>query len=128
MGVGVVIERIRDHDLGGQHQPAAAFCEQCARRVEHFIFNQRIAHRDTLRLEESVCHAAADQQHIAFAQQRFDHADLVGYFRAAQNGDEWTLRRFDGAAQVVQFLFHQEPSDGRQKVGHALGGGVGAVG
>ena len=53
---------------------------------------------------------------------------LPEIFGAADDGDEGLLRRFEGLAEVGDFLFHQQAGHGGlEKVRNALGGGVGAM-
>ena len=52
---------------------------------------KRISHVSSLRGEKSICHPAAYQELVHFAQERFNDVDLPGNFGAAQDGDEGTL-------------------------------------
>ena len=70
-------------------------------RLQLVVFNQRFANRQATRLEERVCHRAADHQLVDFLQKVLDHLDLVGHLRAADNGDERAIRRFQRMAKIA---------------------------
>ena len=81
-----------------------------------------------LRPQEGEHHGAADQEAIDLRKQVLDDVDLAGDLRSAEHRDEGALRRFEGAAEIGEFLLHQEAGDARlQEVGHPFGRGVGAV-
>ena len=66
--------------------------QQIARKLELVVFNERASDGDSLGFEKGVGHRAANQHRISNAQQVLDDFNLVGNFRAAENGDEWPLR------------------------------------
>ena len=78
--------------------------------------------------EEGIGHAAADDELVALGQQILDDGDLVADLGATEDGDVGMLGIGGGAAQVLEFLLHEEAGDCRQEARNALGGGVGAVG
>ena len=86
------------------------------------------AGRHAQRALESVCHAANDDQRIDLVEQVVDHVYLAGDLGAADDGHERLFRRFQGLAEIGNFLFHQQAGYcGLEEVGDALGGGVGAM-
>ena len=56
-------------------------------------------------------HAAADDDCVNLVDHVADDADLVGDLRAADDGDERTLRVLERLADVVDLFLHQEASD-----------------
>ena len=85
----------RDHVIDRQLQlrrRAPCACAMIvARRVELVVFDQRLADRLALRLEERVGHRAADEQPVDAAEQVLDDLDLVRDLGAAEDGDERPL-------------------------------------
>ncbi len=77
------------------------------------ILDQRFPDRESFGLQKSVSHSAADQELIDFAiDQRFDHRNLVGHFRAAENRDKRMCGIVDDSAQILEFFLHQESRRG----------------
>ncbi len=96
--------------------------------VDLVFFHERFAGGDAEGALEGVGHAADDDEGVDLVEQVIDDVDLAGDFGAADDGDEGLLRRFEGLAEVGDFLFHQQAGDGGlEEVGDALGGCVGAV-
>ena len=107
----------------------SALVEQAAASSMRVFSTRDLPQSTPLGLEEGIGHAAADDQGVDLGQQVFDHLDLVADLGAAEDGDEGARRVGQGLAEVAQLLFHQVAGRRRaQQPGHALGGGVGAVG
>jgi hypothetical protein len=68
-----------------------------------------------LAARKGVGRATADDQRVAPRQQILDHGDLVTDLGSSENGDVGMRRVVSGAAQVLQFLLHEEAGDGRQE-------------
>ena len=67
------------------------------------------AHADgfALRQQECVCHAAANQQHIAQRRHAPQHREFGGDFCAAENADQGALDVIHHALQHLQLRLHQ---------------------
>ena len=77
-----------------------------------------------------VCHAAADDERVALADEALDDADLVGHFRAAEDGDEGTHGVLHRTAQELELLLDEKAADGdgsKAVLRDARGGGVRAM-
>ena len=117
-----VVDRNQELDALG-----FGFFHHLFRKVNLVRFEQRGADRVAERGEEGVRHAAADDQGIDLLHQVGDDADLIGDLGAAEDRDEGSLRVFQRAADVFEFLLDQETADSGQIIGNAGGGGVGAM-
>jgi len=132
LGIGFGVELIRGDVVDGEEEvdfEFLGFGDHFPGIVELVDFAEGIADVVALGFEEGVGHAAADDEGIDFGEQVADHGEFVGDFGAAEDGDEGADRFFDGAAEVGDFFFHQEPGDGGfEEFGDDGGRGVGAVG
>ena len=86
-----------------------------------------------LSLQERIGHTTADQDRVDLLHEVLQNFQFAGNLRAADDGDERTLRFFNRFAQIIQFFLHQEASDARAAFGlHILadgsGGGVVTMG
>ena len=77
--------------------------------------------------EESIGHAAADDEHVDLVEKVVDNADFIGYLCAAEDSDEGSLRILKSAAHELDLLLNEEAADCRQIVGNAGCGGVSSV-
>jgi hypothetical protein len=111
----------RDGRVYRQHQLVTSAREQIARHVETIRFHQRIAGLEAHGLEERASHRTTDEQLVHLRQQRFHHVDLAADLRAAKNGHERTFRIGERAAQIGQFLLHQETRHRRTAVARHTG-------
>ena len=130
-GQGVGIDAVGDDVIGGQQEfqlVRLGLLQKILGELDLVFFDQRLADGFTLRLEEGVGHAAADDEHVDFAEQVLDDADFVADFGAAEDGDEGALGILKGAAEILKFFLHEQPGGGfLNKFGDADGGGMGAV-
>ena len=66
---------------------------------------------------------------VALAHKGFDDADLGRHLGATDNGSERALGHVNSAAEVIELLLEEEARDrGREELGDAGSGGVGAAG
>ncbi len=75
--------------------------DQALGGADELVFDERLADRPALRLEERVGHGAADEQRIDLAEQVLDDLELVRDLGAAEDRDERTLR--DREAPVPRY-------------------------
>ena len=105
------------------------FFERGLGHVDFVFFDERLAGGDAEGALEGVGHSADDDESVDLVEQVIDDVDFAGDFGAADDGDEGLLGRFEGLAEVGDFLFHQQAGDGGlEEMGDALRGGMGAVG
>ncbi len=118
--------------VDGQQQLDAlglGFLERVLGHVDLVFFDEALAGGHAQRALEGVSHAADDHQRVDLVEQVVDHVDFAGDLGAADDGHEGLLGRFEGLAEVGDFLFHQQAGHGGlEEVRDALGGGVGAMG
>ena len=83
------------------------------RRLQHAVFDQRLANRKSFSFQKRVSHRAADQDLVdAAIDQRVDDRDLVGDFCAAEDCDKRMFRIVNRSAEIVELFFHQQPGRG----------------
>ncbi len=88
---------------------ASQRCLICDAVCKLIVFDQRLADGEAFGFQKRVGHRAANQQPIDFAiDERVDHRNLVRDFGAAEDCDEWMLRILNDAAEILEFLFHQQ--------------------
>ena len=129
-GLGVGGKLLGTHGVLGQQQLDAlllGLLHHVVAVVQPVLLQQGLADGAALGLQEGVGHAAADDDGVGDFQQVVDDADLGGHLGAAQDGHQGPLGIGQGAADDLQLLLDQEAGHGGQVVGHAGGGGVGAV-
>ena len=95
--------------------------------LDPILLLERGAHRLALRQQKREAHAAADDEGVALVHERVDDLDLVGDLRAAQDGDEGTLRLVEHAGERGDLALHEVTGIGGQKRRDAGRGGMGAV-
>ena len=78
------------------------------REIDLVRFDAAGADRNSLRLEKSVRHRAADQNGVGLFHQRLEHADLIGNFRAAHDDEEWLGRMIEFLVQIFAALSPSE--------------------
>ncbi|MPN13605.1 hypothetical protein SDC9_160927 [bioreactor metagenome] len=116
LGVGFGVELVRRDVVDREQKVDLQFlrlCDHLVRVVELVEFAEGVADVVTLRLEERVGHAAADDQRVDFGQQVLDYGEFIGDLRAAEDGDERTDRFLHRTAEVGDLFFHQESGDRR---------------
>ena len=107
---------------------AFAFSSVGLGQVDLVFFDERLAGGDAEGALEGVGHAADDDERVDLVEQVVDDVDLAGDLRAADDGDEGLLGRFERLAEIGDFLFHQQAGDGGlEEVRDAFGGGMGAM-
>ena len=79
-------------------------------------------------LQEDGPHATAYHELVHSGYEVLEDGDLVGDLCAAEDGREGASWGFQNGAEGVDFALHEESGCGREELGYALGGGVGAVG
>ena len=131
LGFGVSGELIGQNVIDGQQQPDAlglGLLDGGFGHVDLVFFHEALAGGHAQRALECIGHAADNHQRIDLVEQIVDHVNLAGDFRPADDGHEGFFRRFQGLAEVGNFLFHQQAGySGLEEVGDALGGSVGAM-
>lgn len=111
-GLRVVVKGIGDDHVHREHQAALAPLQERPGCLNGLLLHQRVPCLKAHCRKEGVGHPAADEQTVALLQQPLYHANFVGDFSAAQDGDEGPLGVLHGAPQELQFLLHQETGDG----------------
>ena len=141
-GCGVGREPVGEDMVRGKQEADAlrfGFGEGCAGDIELVGFDEGLAGRLRcgLSVEEGVCHSAADDDRVRLLEQVVDNADLIGDFRATDDGDKRLVGAFSRLraavsqcfAHVGEFFLHEQTCGGmRDEAGDAFGRGVGAVG
>src|SRR5712691_1631055 len=95
---------------------------QCS--LKHIIFNQRLTYSKAFGLQECVGHRAADQNLVhASVNQRIDHGNFVRDLRSAKYRHKGMFRVVDDAAQVIEFLLHQQSGRCMSNILRDSGGG-----
>src|SRR5208282_1945507 len=115
LGQGAGFDAVGDDVIGGQEElelVSFRLLQKVAGEFDLVFFDQTLAHRFALRLEEGVGHAAADNENVNFAEQVLDDSDFVADFGAAQDGDERALGVLQDATQILQLFFHEQPGGG----------------
>src|ERR1039458_1848678 len=129
---GAGFDAIGDDVIGGQQElelMGFRLLQKVAGEVDLVFFYQTLADGFALRFEEGVGHAAADDEHIDFAEQVPDDSDFVADFGAAEDGDEGALGVLQDATQILQLFFHEQTGGGfLHEPGDANRGSVGAMG
>src|SRR5208337_1361665 len=129
---GIGFGPVGDDVIGGQQElelVGFGLLQKVAGEFDLVFFDQTLADRFALRLEEGVGHAAADNEDVDFAEQVLDDPDLVAHFGAAEDGDERALGVLQGATQILQLFFHEQAGGGfLHEPGNPDGGSVGAMG
>mmetsp|Transcript_13005 Transcript_13005/g.22029 ORF Transcript_13005/g.22029 Transcript_13005/m.22029 type:complete len:479 (+) Transcript_13005:86-1522(+) len=130
--VGISGELVSQHNVRGQEQLHAlglSLNHERLGELDLVLLHQGGADREALRLVEGEDHAATEDEHVDGLQEGLDDSDLGGHLGPAHDRAEGALGLQHGALQVVQLLLEEEAGHGRlQELGHALGGGVRAVG
>src|SRR5699024_3823259 len=102
----VLVVRIRSKlrrrdEIYGQYQLVAETLQQGLAVVDLVFLQQGLLHVVALRRQHRVAHAAADDDLVCLISQRFNHTQLVGYLRAAENNYVWVCRfRCNGREHV----------------------------
>jgi hypothetical protein len=81
--------------------------QQLAGELNLVGLKQRLADLVTLRLQERISHAAADDDRVHLGHQVLNDADLVADLGAAENRDEWLLRVGERFPEVIELFLHQ---------------------
>ena len=84
-GVAVGLELVGHHDVDRHVDHVAVVLQQLAAGLDHALFKQRIAHRNTLGGKECEAHAAADDDAVGLRRQVLDDRQLVRHLRAAEH-------------------------------------------
>src|ERR1022692_353229 len=103
----------RHHVINGQqklHIPLLCFLQQLPRQVHFVGLKQRLADLMSLSLQESVGHAAADNERIDLVHQVPDHADFVANLGAAEDRHKRRLGMLQRVAQIPQLFLHKQAS------------------
>ncbi len=79
-------------------------------------------------VEEGVRHPAANHQRVDLGDEIFKERDLGRHLGAADDGHHRPLRLAERLLERGKLALHRAAREGRQTVGEALGGAVGAVG
>src|SRR5436853_6707414 len=95
--------------------------------IDPGLLIERIANLIALRFEESIRHAAADQDCISNAEQALQDLDLVGDLGPANDSYKRTPGIFQCRAQEVDFFLYQETCSAGQIVCHPFSRSMSAV-
>ena len=99
--------------------PHAGLGEQTAARVDLVGFEQRVTDRLALGGEEREAHRSADHERIDHLEQCFDHAELVGDLRPAEDRDEGVLGLVAQAQEHLDLLLEEATHRGRHELRRA---------
>src|ERR1019366_4361563 len=102
-GQGAGFDAVGDDVIGGQQElelMGFRLLQKVPGEFDLVFFDQTLADGFALRLEKGVCHAAADNENVDFAEQVLDDSDFVADFGAAEDGDEGALGVLQDAAQI----------------------------
>jgi len=127
---GVFPEFPGDYDIDRKHDFAAPFARQLhdlARGRGEIWLAQGFADGITLGIEKRVRHAAADDQHVRFADEIEEQLDLGRDLGAADDGDLRTRRIGERGGEVSQFLFHRPSRRCGKRMRKSLGRGMRAM-
>ena len=83
-----------------------AFCG-----IDKVVFNEGFSHGVPLGLEEGVGHTAADDEGGGVLEQAFEHRDLRGNLRAADDGGHGLGRIGNHGFEICNLFFHEEAAD-----------------
>ena len=111
-GIGEVLD---DDGIDGKEELLAhilRLLDHVAAVVELFVVDEGSADRAALRLQEGVCHAAADDERIALFKQVVDDVELVCDLRTAEDGDEGADGMLEGVCHDGELLLDEEAADG----------------
>src|SRR5699024_3156098 len=75
--------------------------------VDLVFLQQGLLHVVALRRQHRVAHAAADDDLVCLISQRFNHTQLVGYLRAAENNYVWVCRFRCNGREHVELRLHE---------------------
>lgn len=124
-GVG---REVGDHaQVHRQLDDAGALLHERSGRLQCILLHQAVAHGIAPARPGRCCHAAADEDAVDLAQQRFDDADLVGNLGPAQDGNEGAAGFSSALPRYSSSFSMRKPGHRRQMGGHARGAGVGAM-
>ena len=84
------------------------FCQGLLGEIDLVGFQQRLADLVSLRLQERVGHAAANDERIDLAHQVVNHANLVADLGSAEDRHKRLLRMAERLAEILEFLLHQQ--------------------
>ena len=125
------IERRCDDVIDRQFEPEAALFRaplDVPRGIHQLGLDERLADRHPARLEKRVRHRAADEQRVDAGYQVLDDLELVRHLRAAEDGHERPLGTLEHAAEILDFLRHQQSGRRlRDVMDNPFCGGVRAV-
>ena len=82
--------------------------DQLPGQVNLVGLKKRLTHFPAFRGKEGIGHASADEKTVDFIEQIGNHADLIGHFRAAENGHKGAGRIFERLAHDAEFFFNQK--------------------
>ena len=102
--------------------------QHLAGALDPVLLLEGVAHGHALGEEEGVSHAATDDQGVGGVDEVIEDADLGGNLGTADDGDERALRVGEDAGEGIDLLLEQEAGHGRQILGGAHDGTLGAVG
>ena len=100
---------LRFEDIDRQQKFHAALLrkiEKFGRQVCFVRLNAAGTDRNSLGFEKRIRHRAADQNRLGLFYQRFENADLIGYFRSAHDHDERLGRVVQLFMEILQLLLH----------------------
>jgi len=102
--------------------------KQLLRGVDEIVLDEGFADRVALRLEEGIGHAAADDEGGSVLEEAFEHGDLGGNLRAADDCGHGFRGIGHHGFEVLYFFFHEETADlDGHELGNGGGRGMGAV-
>ena len=101
-------EVVSDNCVDRKDQLSFALSQEVFCQIDLVFFKQGCSDFAAHSLGECISHTAADDDFVSDLEQVFDDADLIGYFSAAENCNERSLRIVQRAAENVQFLFNKE--------------------
>ena len=101
--------------------------EHLARTLDPLFFHKRGACREALRFQEREAHTAADDELVAFIDERIDHFHLIGDLRTTQNGDEGTLGIIEHRSERIDLFCHERTRVSRQELRNTRRGSMGAM-
>ncbi|KAL7551129.1 hypothetical protein ACHAWF_014328 [Thalassiosira exigua] len=132
LGVRLGVELVGDNDVGGEEDllpELLRLLEDFLGGVDEVFLDEGGPDAEALRLEEGEDHASSDDDLVALVEEGIEDGDLGGDLGSTDDGGHGLLSRGDGAVEVLELLGEEESRHGGlEELGHALGGGVRAVG